>query len=76
MYRKVVAQEFNNYNSIKIVSGSLDELRKGLSKTHSIIKLHASVILFLDSFKFQGLLPTLKAPFTLGSDGSGIIVES
>jgi len=76
MYKSLKAKEFKNYDSIVIEKKSMEVLRKGLDATHSIVKLHASPINPLDILKLSGGIFTVKAPFTPGSEGSGIIVES
>ena len=76
MYKTLKVKEFNNYDSIVIEKESLEALRKGLDATHSIVKLHAAPINHLDILKLSGGFLPVKVPFTPGSEGSGIIVES
>jgi len=76
MYKTLKVKEFKNYDSIVIEKESLEALRKGLDATHSIVKLHAAPINHLDILKLSGGFLPVKVPFTPGSEGSGIIVES
>ena len=40
------------------------------------MKLHAAPINPLDILKLEGKIPGLTIPYTLGSEGSGIIIGS